>query len=264
MDSELHLRSRRNFTAACAVMFLALFFNNAPTPLYPIWQAEFGLGPAATTAVHSAYPIGTVLGLLFGGKIADQIGRRSVLLAASSLGLIGALLALYNETFVPLLLARLINGIATGLISGPITAAIIELEPRGCNARASWMTALMTTGSTSIGTFVATIIVTKASTVGAALTIPFVIQAMLYAAAALFVISIPETLPRVWRKTLSDVDFMPRSVRIPASNRLEFAFAISAAFIVWALTGLWLGLGPALAVSALGPGRCSMVERLQR
>ncbi|HWK68310.1 MAG TPA: MFS transporter [Rhizobiaceae bacterium] len=253
-DSDRQIRSGRRYLAAGAVLFLALFLNNAPTPLYPIWQSEYHLGTAATTAIHSAYPVGTIVGLLFGGKLADQLGRRGVLFAAGISGLMGAALLLAFDTFLPLLLARLVNGIATGLFSGPITAAMVELEPKGDHGRASWAAALITTVSASIGTFAATAIVSLAITVQLALTLPFILQGALYAIAIAVILGLPETLPSVYLRRLRDADFLPRSISVPPGIRREFRFAACAAFTVWALTGLWLGLGSALAVSVLGQG----------
>ena len=253
-DPYAAVRSGRGYAAAGGIFFLALFFNNAPTPLYPVWQSEYLLGTAATTTIHSAYPLGTIVGLLFGGKLADQLGRRVILFTAAIVGLLGAAVLLAFHTFLPLLLARLLNGITTGLFSGALTAVMVELEPKGDHARASWAAALMTTVSAAIGTFVATVIVSLAPNVQVALTLPFVIQASLYAIAIVIILWLPETLPGPWRKSLRQTDFLPRSVAVPPSIRREFCLAAFAAFTVWALTGLWLGLGPTLAVAVLGEG----------
>jgi MFS family permease len=244
--------SQAKYIAAGAILFLVLFGNNAPTPLYPLWQQEFHLSTAATTGIHSAYPLGTILGLLFGGKLADQVGRRPILLVAAICGIVGATLLLLSHSLLPLLAARILNGVATGLASGPVVAAMVELETSGNHARASWAGALITTVAASCGMFVATMIVRTAPAIELALTLPFILQIALYVLALVLVLKLRETLPQEWRKPWSQADFSPRAIAIPAAIRAEFRFAAGAAFTSWALVGLWLGMAPTLVMARLG------------
>ena len=77
------LSPQSQYLAAAFVLFLVLFGGNLPTPLYPVWQRQFGLSTGTVTAVYSVYPLGVVLGLLFGGRLADQLGRRPIVALAA-------------------------------------------------------------------------------------------------------------------------------------------------------------------------------------
>jgi len=243
--------SQAQYLSAAAVLFLVLFGNNAPTPLYPIWQQEFDLSTAAITGIHSTYPLGTILGLLYGGKLADQVGRRPILLIAMLCGIAGAGLLLLSESLTPLLAARLLNGVATGLASGPVVAAMVELEPYGNHARASWAGALITMVSASCGMFAATMIVWIAG-MQLALALPFLIQLGLYGLAFILVVRLRETLPARSQKRWREADFAPRTIAIPAAVRVEFGIAAGTAFASWGLVGLWLGMAPTLVAVSLG------------
>lgn len=246
--------SQLQFLAASAVLFLVLFGNNAPTPLYPIWQQEFGLSTTATTAIHSAYPFGTIVGLLFGGKIADQIGRRPIIFIACLSGMAAAAIPLGFDTLFPLLLARFLNGIATGLASGPVVAVMVEAEPSGDHARASWGGALITMLAASCGMFLATMIVRYAPSVELALTIPFLFQFLFYVGSLALVLYLHETLKPEWRKSWRNADLTPRAVGIPPEIRRDFGIAALVAFTTWSLVGFWLGMGPTIVAARIGTG----------
>ena len=56
--------------------------SSAPTPLYAIYQAEWGFSPITTTIVFGIYAIAVLSSLLVFGKLSDHVGRRPVLLVA--------------------------------------------------------------------------------------------------------------------------------------------------------------------------------------
>src|ERR1700754_1516258 len=55
---------------------------SAPTPLYAIYQGEWGFSPITTTIVFGIYAIAVLSSLLVFGKLSDHVGRRPVLLTA--------------------------------------------------------------------------------------------------------------------------------------------------------------------------------------
>jgi MFS family permease len=113
------------------VLFLVLFGGNLPTPFYPLWQQQFGLSTGTITGVYAIYPAGVVLGLLFGGRLADQLGRRPILALAALASILGEACFIMAGSVALLFAGRLINGCAIGLLSGPAVAAITELKWMG-------------------------------------------------------------------------------------------------------------------------------------
>src|SRR5262245_12437962 len=67
--------------ASLPVAFLA--GSLAPTPLYPIYQAEWGFSALTTTEIFGIYAIALLGSLLVAGRLSDHVGRRPVLIVAT-------------------------------------------------------------------------------------------------------------------------------------------------------------------------------------
>ena len=63
-----------------------------PTPLYEIYARRFGFQPLTVTVLFAVYAAGVVLSLSVLGRLSDVIGRRPVLLSATALSVVAALL----------------------------------------------------------------------------------------------------------------------------------------------------------------------------
>src|ERR1700687_3844263 len=68
--------------ASITVSFLA--GSSAPTPLYPLYQAEWGFSPVAVTFVFGIYAVAVLAALLIAGRLSDYVGRRPVLVVATA------------------------------------------------------------------------------------------------------------------------------------------------------------------------------------
>jgi MFS family permease len=55
----------------------------APTPLYPIYQAQWGFSALTVSEIFSIYAMSLLGALLVAGRLSDFIGRRPVLIAAT-------------------------------------------------------------------------------------------------------------------------------------------------------------------------------------
>jgi MFS family permease len=118
-----------------AVLFLMLFFASAAaSPLYPVYQVRFGFSAATLTAVFAVYVLVLLATLLFFGTVSDYLGRLPVIIMALLFSVAGCAVFLAAHDVGALYLARSLQGIATGLASGPIGAALIELQPPGSRA----------------------------------------------------------------------------------------------------------------------------------
>jgi hypothetical protein len=66
-----------------AALFLMLFFASAAaSPLYPVYQVQFGFSAATLTAVFAVYVLVLLVTLLFFGTASDYLGRLPVILTA--------------------------------------------------------------------------------------------------------------------------------------------------------------------------------------
>ena len=110
-----------------AVLFLMLFFASAAaSPLYPVYQVWFGFSAATLTAVFAVYVLVLLVTLLFFGTVSDYLGRLPVILAALVFSVAGCAVFLAAHGVGALYLARSLQGIATGLASGPTGAALMS------------------------------------------------------------------------------------------------------------------------------------------
>ncbi|MCM2430516.1 MFS transporter [Streptomyces sp. RKAG337] len=112
--------------ASIVVAFLAA--SSAPTPLYAVYQGEWGFSPITTTMVFGIYALAVLAALLTVGSLSDHIGRRPVLLAAIVLQVV-AMVVMTTAGGVPeLMIARVVQGLSTGAAVGAVGAGMLDLD----------------------------------------------------------------------------------------------------------------------------------------
>ncbi|MGH3586381.1 MAG: MFS transporter [Pseudonocardia sp.] len=111
--------------------------SNSPTPLYVYWQDRMGFSAATLTLVFSAYIAGLVLTLLVAGRAGDRFGRRRVVLPGIAIAVVSAVLFVIADSVAVLVVARLLVGIAVGIVVTAGMAAVVDLsDPGGHDAAA--------------------------------------------------------------------------------------------------------------------------------
>ncbi|HTW04525.1 MAG TPA: MFS transporter [Streptosporangiaceae bacterium] len=223
-----------------AAAFLMLFFASAAaSPLYGVYQARFGFSTMTLTAVFAVYVLVLLVTLLFFGSVSDFLGRRPVIVASLvfSAAACGAFLAAHGTG--ELFLARALQGVATGLASGAIGAALIELQPAG-----SERAALVTSAFSSAGLAVGALVTSALVQYGPAPThLIWWLLLGVFVLAALAVLAMAE--PGSPRPGVL-ASMRPR-IGVPRQARGTFVAALPAIVAVWALGGLYFSLGPSLA-----------------
>lgn len=139
--------------ASLVVSFLAA--SSSPTPLYAVYQAEWGFSPITTTVVFGVYALAVLASLLTLGSLSDHIGRRPILLVAIALQM-ATMLILTTASGVPdLLIARIVQGISTGAALGAVGAGMLDLDrAKGTIANAVTPMTGTATGSIASGLLV--------------------------------------------------------------------------------------------------------------
>lgn len=134
MSSLLTQKTRQSDAALVALhaqtLMVTLAASSASTPLYALYQATWTFSPFLLTVAFAAYAIALLLTLLFVGRLSDRIGRRPVILGALLFEGVSMLLFLNASDIGWLIGARLMLGVATGLATSALSAAIIDLSPR--------------------------------------------------------------------------------------------------------------------------------------
>jgi MFS family permease len=220
--------------ASILVGFLAA--SSAPSPLYALYRDSWGFSALTLTLVFASYAFALLTTALVFGTFSDHRGRREVVLLALVLEIASTVLFWQADSVAWLFAARTVQGLATGIATSVLSAALIDLHTeRG---------ALVNTVSPMLGMAVGALgtsaLVQFAPTHTA---LVFELLLVLFIAQAVAAVFLPETVarrPGAWRS------LRPR-IAIPASSRSTLARILPLNTALWALGGFYLSLGPTLA-----------------
>jgi MFS family permease len=207
----------------------------APTPLYALYQREWGFSPITTTVIFAIYAIAVLLALLFAGRLSDYAGRRPVLLGALAVQAVALLVYAAADGVGVLLAARIIQGLSTGVAFGTLAAALVDTDrERGPIANA------LSAGVGSGGGAIITALFVQFLPAPAHLI--YLVLAGLVVVQAGGVVLLRET---VTRSRVPASALMPE-IRLPRAARGAMLAAAPVLFAVWAVFGLYGALGPSL------------------
>ena len=241
-------RTRGNATAVTIVaVMLGMMFVGAimPTPLYPLFRNAFGFSGVTLTLIYAVYVLGNLLALLLFGRLADQIGRRPVSLAAVGVGIASTLAFAFAASTPWLFAARALSGFSTGLAAGAATAWIAELHRGRGSGAASRIAAAANFFGCAAGPLLGGLLAQFAPM---PLQLSFYIYLVLLCATAGAVLLPPETVTHARR--LADVSLKPR-LGVPQHIRLQFLSPAVTAFATFALIGFYAALVPSLLRESL-------------
>src|SRR3954465_14242043 len=92
----------RSFAGVGAVVVVFLAASSAPSPLYVVYQQQWGFTAWVLTAVFAVYVVGLLGSLLVVGALSDHLGRRPVLAAAILLEIVALVVFLLAGDVVAL------------------------------------------------------------------------------------------------------------------------------------------------------------------
>jgi MFS family permease len=123
------LGHRAAFWLLALTLGLLLFASSAPSPLYVVYQSSWGFSAITLTSVFAAYALALLATLITAGSLSDHVGRRPALLVALGIEMVGMLLFAEARNVEWLFAARILQGVATGVAMGAISAALLDLQP---------------------------------------------------------------------------------------------------------------------------------------
>lgn len=227
--------------ASITVSFLA--GSSAPTPLYALYQAEWGFSPIMVTVIFGIYAMAVLLALLFAGRLSDHVGRRPVLMTATAVQAATMVLFATASGVGELMLARVIQGLATGAAVGAVGAGMIDLyREKGATANAVAPAFGTATGGILAGLLVQ-YLPAPTHLVYAVLGAIFVLQGIGVAFMAETISPAPGALAS-----------LKPQFKLPAATRGPLLLALPVLVASWALAGFYGSLGPMLVRGMLGTG----------
>jgi MFS family permease len=235
---------RRSLLFAAAGYLVLMAAAGAPSPLYSIYQAQIGFSSGTLTMIFAIYAIAVLAALMTIGSLSDYIGRRPVLVAALLLEAAGMALFLPAHSVWMLLIARTVQGVATGAGVATFSAALIDTARPGTQV-AAIVNATFPSFGLGVGALAAGAAITwsdrPADTVFAGLAVIFVLLAGL-------AIVLPETGPA----RPGALGALRPTIAVPAAVRAPLILFIPTLIAIWAVSGLFLSLGPSVGAVVFG------------
>ncbi|MFE9867114.1 MFS transporter [Streptomyces sp. NPDC005506] len=235
------------FWLLAVTLFAILAAASAPSPLYVVYQHRWGFSPIALTTIFAVYALALLVALLIVGGLSDYIGRRPVLAAALIVDAASMAVFLTADGVGPLLVARTVQGLATGAAAGAISAGLLDLQPSPTSHLGPLLSSVAPAAGLAVGALGAGLLVQYAPA-PTMLVFVLLIAVFLLLAAAVFFLPEPVTpRPGAW------ASLRPR-VAVPPQARKAFLAATPSLVATWAMGGLYLALGPSVAAGVLHIG----------
>jgi MFS family permease len=233
------------FVATTAILGLFAAAASAPTPLYVVYQKEWGFTTTTLTVIFAVYVLGLIGSLLVLGGLSDHVGRRPVLATAVALEAVAFFLFFIASDVTALLVARFAQGIATGAAFSTLGATLVDLNPPHSPGRAGLVNSVAPISGLALGALGCGALVQY----GPAPT--HLVFALLLAGAAIALVAVvlmPETSARRPGALASLIPLLG----IPPRLRADVLALVPIIVASWALGGLYLSLGPSVAASLFG------------
>jgi predicted MFS family arabinose efflux permease len=227
------------FLVVAAAWFAIMAGANLATPLYAVYEREFGFTSAVLTVVFATYMLVLAPALLVFGQVSDRFGRRRVMAAGFATATLGLVTFAAAQSLPWLFAARSLQGLAVGMIAGAAAAALVELDPAPHEERAALFTSLAQAGGSGSGPVVAGMLAQWAPH---RLVLPFALFALLSIAATLAVLRIPEPA-----KIKGPGPFRFVKPSVPEEIRTLFVRASVTGAAVWGVASTFLSVVPSYA-----------------
>jgi predicted MFS family arabinose efflux permease len=229
------------FGLLTSILVMLLASSSAPTPLYATYQAQWGFSAVTITVIFGVYAVAVLLSLLVFGALSDHVGRRPVLITALLIQAVVMVVFAFAGDVQVLLVARVLQGLATGAALGAIGAGLVDLHPgRGPVANATG--AMSGTAGGALGSALLVALLPSPT------RLVYLVLLGAFLIGAVGVALIAETSAR---KPGARRSLRP-AIAVPAPVRATLAIAAPSLVAVWALAGFYGSLGPSLTALISG------------
>ncbi|PZE31613.1 MFS transporter [Curtobacterium sp. MCLR17_055] len=234
-------RSVAGFWILAAMLLVSVASSAVPSPIYPVYAAEWHLTPLMLTGVFAIYVAGLLASLLVAGRLSDHVGRKPVLVVgglgvALSLGLFAM-----ADGVLALIVDRIVQGVSVGLLIGALGAALIDNSLERHPTMAGVLNGVippiaLATGAMSSGALVQW---------GPA---PEQLVYLLFGALLVLLVLALFVVPEQVQRRPGALRSLRPTISVPRSSRRLFRGVAGSLVASWALGGMFLSLVP----SALG------------
>jgi hypothetical protein len=190
------------------------------------------------------YAVALLGAFLVAGRLSDHLGRRPVIAAALVAEIAAMVLFILAGSDRWLYAARVVQGVATGVATGAVSAALVDLAPPG----KTWLAPLVNSAAPAGGL--------AAGALGSSLLVqygPDPMRLVYWLLLALFGAGLAGTvvIGEPGRRRPGALASLRPSVGVPRPARRAFVSGVPCLVAGWALGGFYLALGPSVAASLL-------------
>jgi MFS family permease len=238
-------RSVAAFWILAALILVSVASSAVPSPIYPVYAAEWHLTPLMLTGVFAIYVGGLLVSLLTAGSLSDHVGRKPMLAAGLAGILLAMVLFVFANGLAALIVARIVQGLAVGLLLGTLGAALLDhsLERRPTLAgvlNGATPPIALAVGAASSGALVEWGPLPE--------QLVYLVYGALLVLGLLALFVVPERAP----KRPGALRSLVPTISVPASSRTLFRSVSGALIGSWALGGMYLSLVPSVLGSVFG------------
>ncbi|RZI69990.1 MAG: MFS transporter [Pseudomonas sp.] len=232
-------RSHLGFLAFVLLCFFAA--SSAPTPLYHLYQQAWGFSSVLMTVIFAVYAMSLLATLMVFGSLSDYLGRRPVIFIGLLLEIVAMLLFIAATDVSWLIVARVLQGVATGIATSALGAAMLDSDAQ----QGPLLNSITPMFGMALGALGTSALVQYAPL---PMGLAYGLLLAAFAGQAVYLLRLAETVtpqPGVL-KTLR-----PR-LAVPAQARGTLLLVLPADIAAWALGGFFLSLAPSLLTAATG------------
>ena len=225
------------FAGLASILVVLFAASAAPSPFFVIYQQEWGFPSWLLSFAFAIYAVTLLLALLTIGSLSDHIGRRPVLIGAIALQVVAMALFAFAPNIETVVIARAIQGVATGAATGALSAALTDLAPAANRGLGAIVGSLAPFGGLAVGAILAGVVIDAVPNPVVATFMAFMI---VFLVALVVVVISPES---VSKRPGAVRSLIPR-IAVPQRARREFTSGIPIYLAGWMTGGLFLGLVP--------------------
>lgn len=227
------------FPLLALVLFAYFFAASAPSPAFVVMQHQWHFSASLLTAAFGVYAIALLIALILFGSLSDYVGRRPVIFVALIIQTISMGMFVLAHSIESLIAARIVQGLATGIASGALAAAVVEAAPENMKKLGAMISSVSPLAGLAVGALVSGIALKLA-----AHPIPLVFGGLsiLFIIGAILLVFTPESITK---RDGALASMTPRA-SVPAIAKIEFMRAAPVLVTTWAMGGLYLALVPSV------------------
>ncbi|MBB4315268.1 MFS transporter [Roseospira marina] len=213
--------------------------SSALVPLYRLYQAAWHFSPVMLTLIFASYVLALLATLMIAGSLSDHIGRRPALTLALGLNIVAMGVFLVAGSPTVLLVARLVQGVATGIATATLAATLLDLHQE----RGALINSVAPMTGMAVGALGSAVLVD---------TTPFGSVFVLLLVVFCLNLGLTWRMPETVRRRPGALRSLRPRLVIPPGARAELLAITPINVSIWALGGFYLSLMPSLIAAVTG------------